>query len=281
MRLAGVILTVLLASAEWSGASAQSVDQQDSGRLGQPHRAATQAEWEQISPGELLCVDSRLRRNRRSVNKLIDRGIGPTDNRVAGIVSDCRTSVDAPNATAGPSFNCNVASQPDEQAICGKPELARLDRTVVQGYEHVLGSEGARVAKGIAEPLLRRRHDCGPDADCIKRVQLAAIAAFQERGAPVQVPAAAQVTARDNPVFVVNGIQLGSSVGVGSPDYNDYTCAPSQQYAGFTGCQRQAAERSRRRRIAEVGCISAHRRWHRGLHQPESRAGRHGRQRCA
>ena len=47
------------------------------------------------------------------------------------------------------------------------------------------------------------------------------------------------------------GMQLGNNVGIGSADYRDYTCAPTKQYSGFTGCQRQVAERSRRRRILE------------------------------
>ena len=192
MRLVRVILTVLLASAGWSGASAQSLERifQDIGRLGQPRRAAIRAEWEKISPGEILCVDNRLRRARRSVNTLIDRGIGPTDNRVTGIVSDCRagSDPDSSNVTATPSFNCLVATQPDELAICATPELARLDRAVVEGYERMLRTDGSGAAKSVAEPLLGRRHACGPDIDCIKRVQLTAIAAFQARGAPVQVP---------------------------------------------------------------------------------------------
>ncbi len=256
MRLAArVILAMLLASAGWSAASAQSLNQifQDIGRLGQPRRAAIRAEWGKISQGEVLCVDNRLRRARRSVNILIDRGIGPTDIRVSAIVSDCRADrdPDSANVTATPSFNCRAATQPDEMAICANPELARLDRAVVEGYEHVLGSDGNGAAKSVAEPLLRRRHACGPDIDCIKRVQLTAIAAFQARGAPVLVPAPAQVTARDKAAYSVAGMQLGNNVGVGSADYRDYTCAPSEQYAGFTGCQRQTAERSRRRRISE------------------------------
>ena len=255
MRLARVILTVLLASAGWGGASAQSLDRVFQGieRHGQPPRAAIRAEWEKISAGEILCVDDRLRRARRSVNLLIDRGIGPTDTRVSGIVSDCRTGADPDRSSlaATPSFNCRAATQPDEMAICATPELARLDRAVVEGYERMVGSDGGAAAKSVAEPFLRRRHACGAEVDCIKGVQLMAIAAFQARGAPAQVPAPAQGAGRDNAAYSVAGILLGSSVGVGSADYRDYTCAPARQYAGFTGCLRQTVERSRRRRVME------------------------------
>ena len=255
MSLARVILTVLLAFATSSDASAQGFERvfQDIGHLGRPRRAAIWAEWEKISPGEILCVDNRLRRARRSVNTLIDRGIGPTDNRVTAIVSDCRagSNPDGSNVTATPSFNCLGATRPDELSICATPELARLDRAVVEGYERMLRTDGSGAAKSVAEPLLGRRHACGTDIDCIKRVQLTAIAAFQARGAPVQVPAPAQVTPREKAAYSVAGIELGNNVGIGSADYRDYTCAPTRQYSGFTGCQRQMAERSRRRRILE------------------------------
>lgn len=45
-------------------------------------------------------------------------------------------------------------------------------------------------------------------------------------------------------------MQLGDNV-VGSRDYRELTCAPSRHYDGFTECQRQTAEHSRRRRISE------------------------------
>ena len=253
MQLARVILPVLLAFATSSGASAQSFERNfPNTDLVQSRRAAIRAEWEKLSPGEILCVDSRLRRARRSVNTLIDRGISPADNRVTGIISDCRAGGDPDNSNvaATPSFNCHVASQPDEVAICANPELARLDRAVVEGYERMLRTDGSRAAKSVAEPLLGRRHACGADIDCIKRVQLTAIAAFQARGAPAQVPAA-PANGREKAGYGVAGMQLGTNVGVGSADYRDYTCAPTKQYPGFIGCQRQLTERSRRRRIFE------------------------------
>lgn len=254
MRLARVILPILLAFATSSGASAQSFERifQDLGHLAQSQRAAVRAEWEKFSAGEIFCIDNRLRRARRSVNTLIDRGISPTDNRVTAIVDDCRvdSDPDTSNAAASPSFNCRTVSQPDEVAICATPELARLDRAVVEGYERMLRTDGRRAAKSVAEPLLGRRHACGADIDCIKRVQLEAIAAFQARGASVQAPAPAQSVGQEKAVYDVAGIQLGNNV-VGSADYRDYTCAPTTQYPGFTVCQRQLTERTRRRRILE------------------------------
>jgi xanthosine utilization system XapX-like protein len=65
--------------------------------------------------------------------------------------------------------------------------------------------------------------------------------------AQVQAPAPAQ--ARDKVSYGVAGLQLGSNV-IGSAEYREYSCAPTTQYAGFTGCQRRTTERSRRRRIS-------------------------------
>ena len=253
MRLARVVL-LFVAFATSSGALAQSLERifQDTAQLVQPRRAAIREEWEKLSPGEILCVDNQLRRARRSVNALIDRGISPTDNRVTGIVFECRAGGEpnSSNVAATPSFSCRTAGQPDEVAICATPELARLDRAVVEGYERMLRTDGSRAAKSVADPLLSRRHACGADIDCIKQVQLTAIAAFQARGAPVQVPAPSQATGPTKAVYGVAGMQLGTNV-VGSADYGDYNCAPTKQYPGFTGCQRQLTERSRRRRIFE------------------------------
>ena len=177
MRLAAKLILIGVLGLVGSGSATAQNLEEFFGGLGrqsqqQPRRAATQAEWERMSPGEILCIDNRLRRNRRSVNTLIDRGIGPSDNRVAGIVSDCRAATEAalPNNTAP--------------------------------------------------------------------------------AAPVAVPPA-PATPRDNAAYVINGLSLGGNVQVGSTNYLDYACAPSQHFAGFTACQRQTAERSRRRRISE------------------------------
>ena len=255
MRLACVILTIFLASAEWSGASAQNLDRnsEDIGRFGQPRRAEIRAEWEKISPGEILCIDQPAK-TRPQIRQCLDRPRHRPDRQPCRRHRQRLRAGRDPNSssfTATPSFNCRAATEPDEMAICATPELARLDRAVVEGYERMLGSDGNAAAKSLAEPLLHRRHACGPDIDCIKRVQLSAIAAFEARGAPDQVPAPGPATALKKAAYSVAGMQLGNNVGVGSSDYRDFTCAPVQQYPGFTGCQRQTAERSRRRRILE------------------------------
>jgi len=212
-------------------------------------RQSVQAQWEQMSPKSLLCVDARLRRTRQSVNRLIDRGVGPSDSRLARIVGECGAETPSSADTATPSFDCLAATHADEKTICENPELARLDRAVVQAYEDVLARRGSRVAKNISEPLLEQRHACGADSVCIKQTQLAAIGAFQERGASLPAPSASADNGRSEPAYAIDDIRLGSVV-AGNSRLSDFDCTPSRQYPGLTACRRQSTERSRRRRTS-------------------------------
>jgi hypothetical protein len=55
-------------------------------------------------------------------------------------------------------------------------------------------------------------------------------------------PAASQV-----PTYVVEGIALGSKVKADSSAYREYKCGPSDQFEGFTWCQRSRRDSERRR----------------------------------
>lgn len=46
--------------------------------------------------------------------------------------------------------------------------------------------------------------------------------------------------------FVVNDLGLGSQISTESAQYRDYRCGPSEQFDGFTWCQRSSQERGRR-----------------------------------
>jgi uncharacterized protein YecT (DUF1311 family) len=237
---AQIFFVCLLSLASVSNAMAQYSDQS--------RRQIVQAQWERLSPKELLCVDSRLRRARRSVNALIDQGISPTETRVARIVRDCSPYAAPDKDTVTPTFDCRAATYSDEKTICVNSELALLDRTVVEAYEDVLARKGSRIAKNISEPLLEQRHACETNVECIKQIQQTAIAAFQARGAPVQPPVPAAVGTAAAPVYAVDDIRLGSVVG--NPELRDFDCVASSQYPGLTACRRQTTERTRRRRMS-------------------------------
>lgn len=65
---------------------------------------------------------------------------------------------------------------------------------------------------------------------------------------PQQQPAAVQT--QGYPQYVVDGLYLGGRVQFGSPSYLEYGCRPSEQFAGFTFCQKQRLERERRGNFA-------------------------------
>ena len=112
--------------------------------LGAPQRssvqAATRSEWNRVSRPEIGCINDALRQHGARIETLIQRGVMPSDPRIASIRSDCQRS---------PS-----------------------------------GSK-----------------------------------------------------------YVVAGLSLGSRVQFDSSDYREYKCSPSEQFDGFTWCQKTRQER--------------------------------------
>jgi uncharacterized protein len=72
---------------------------------------------------------------------------------------------------AAQSFNCNLASKPDEVLICQRPQLAALDEQMSSLYFHLRNRlAGAALARLDAEQTawLRQRYGCGRDGGCIR-----------------------------------------------------------------------------------------------------------------
>jgi uncharacterized protein len=201
--------------------------------------AATQADWERLPNLEVACIDRTLRERGSSVNDLVRQGISPSDRRIAGFRGGCRDQANA----AGPSFDCRRARFADEVAICGDPELARLDRLIGDGYQVLLGRLGEAAARAIAAPLLASRRACSSDVGCIKNAQISTIQELQRRGAPITYVEPASVA---ESLYVVDGLRLGGHVVIGSPSYLEYRCNPSEQFTGLTWCQRRRQETSPR-----------------------------------
>ena len=103
-------------------------------------QAATQSEWNAISSSEIACIDDALRQQGGSVETLTQRGVMPSDPRIGGITSNCRSE---------------------------------------------LGRQGPSV-----------------------------------------------------PIYAVSGLAVGARVQFGSSAYRDYKCGPSDQFDGFTWCQK-------------------------------------------
>src|SRR5262245_6359557 len=66
------------------------------------------------------------------------------------------------------------------------------------------------------------------------------------RGATAQATARPTQQSRSVQVYSVAGLPLGSRVQFNSADYREYKCSPSEQFAGYTWCQKTRQERDRR-----------------------------------
>lgn len=209
--------------------------------------AATQADWERLPTSEVACLDGALRQHGSSINQIIRQGVSPSDPRMADMRGGCNQAT-----VSGPSFDCRRARSADERAICGDPGLARLDRTIGEGYQDLRTRIGEGAAQSLAAPLLAVRRACGADIDCIRSAQLSTIREFQQHGAAIAntEPAAAQTpfapASGSVSPYVVDGLQLGGHVTLGSAAYLAYSCNPSEQFTGLTWCQRNRQERAPR-----------------------------------
>lgn len=224
-------------------------------------RLAVQAEWERIPPAEVGCIDRQLQQQGSSINRVIASGVGPADSRIASVRSKCRSNPSVQVSGEGPSFNCGAASRPDEIAICSSSELSALDRVIATGFEGLRARYGDQNARSVLIPMLRERQTCGADAACIKRAQLTAVSAIQGRGVLVRLPE--QSASASPPIYTVDGLRLGGRVISDSTTYREYNCLPSEQYAGFTRCQRNRAETSARGGFNSTSTI---------LHSPDGSA---------
>ncbi len=63
------------------------------GMMQQAMRQAAQSEWRRLPPSELSCLDQALREHGVNVDALIDRGVVPSDPRLADLRSNCRGQV--------------------------------------------------------------------------------------------------------------------------------------------------------------------------------------------
>lgn len=215
---------------------------------------ATQAAWEKLPPSEIACVNRYLVRKGSSINAVVQQGIGPTDPRVFDARSECRDT--AAIGRRGPSFDCARASMPDERAVCSDEESSQLDNVMASGYAYLKGKYGEQTARAVGTPLLRARQSCGADLACVKQAQRNAIRDYQLRGAPVAIPEARNVNALPaRTVFTVDGLALGGKVAFESANYNEYRCGPSEQFDGFTWCQRGKTESSPRGQYSSSNSI--------------------------
>jgi hypothetical protein len=203
---------------------------------------STLTEWQKLPQNEVACVDQNLRQQGSSLQAAIQQGITPSDPRIAGAHAACGGQVAQQTIRHGPSFDCAKARLPDERAICSDAELSQLDILVASGYKYVRGHYGVKFADAIGVPLWRARQACGSDVTCIKQKQLTSIENYKTRGAPITAPASVASNAVGKSIYVVDGLALGGRIDFDGQSYRGYQCTPSEQFAGFTWCQKSGLE---------------------------------------
>src|SRR5262249_47749927 len=65
-----------------------------------------------------------------------------------------------------------------------------------------------------------------------------------------------QPTGSQRSVYAVGGVALGATVQSGSSGYREYKCAPSDQFDGFTWCQKTRKGKERWRRFNAIYSIA-------------------------
>ncbi|MBM7068733.1 lysozyme inhibitor LprI family protein [Actibacterium sp. 188UL27-1] len=79
----------------------------------------------------------------------------------------------APAAPINPSFDCRKAATGTEFAICGSPDIARMDRIMAQRYRSLRASMDRNAAQALQSSQrnwLNRRNRCGNDLNCLSVV---------------------------------------------------------------------------------------------------------------
>ncbi len=71
------------------------------------------------------------------------------------------------NQKVNPSFDCELAKRPEEQAICSDPELSRLDASLSQLYKKF---SGIRMVVEEQRAWLAARNKCGSDGRCLEKL---------------------------------------------------------------------------------------------------------------
>jgi uncharacterized protein len=142
----------------------------------------------------------------------------------------------------GPSFDCSKAAHPDEIMICERPELAELDMIVASGYGFLKARYGRPFADQIGIPTWRSRQACLADADCIRRRQIDAIAAYRAAGAPVSVPPWAFASSSSSNPSITSMTSPSVAAIERSPTSPAQTISPSLSDDGWGGPIRVALQ---------------------------------------
>ena len=114
--------------------------------------------------------------------------------------------------TASPSFDCALAGNATEKAICSSSELAQLDRQIAAAYAHARANGGGASLKQQQRHWISERNNCLNDVACIGdtiRMRLAALGAL----------APTMATSGDAPTTATTGDATTTLAGSDAYDY--------------------------------------------------------------
>jgi uncharacterized protein YecT (DUF1311 family) len=214
------------------------------------------SEWRRLPSTEFPCLDQALRQQGASVDALANRGVLPSDPRLAQLRSNCRNQiVQRPQ----PSFNCTQARSPDEVAICDSTRLSVLDQEMASLFSKQLAGLGERqqqLVRTEQQGWLRERMSCGDDADCLDESYEKCLGQLRSKlGGSEPLVSQPEPGARSPSIYVVDGLALGGQVRFESEAYKQYHCTQSDKFPGFTWCHKETTEKTKRGEIVSSNSI--------------------------
>jgi uncharacterized protein YecT (DUF1311 family) len=149
-----------------------------------------------------------------------------------------------------PSFSCNGKLLSTEAVICSDDDLASVDRQLASIYSTKLRSlpTGQQAELEASEKAwLAERNSCGTNKSCIRN-------AYQVRIRSIGGPSPSTSISQQSP-YVVDGLALGNPVRFGSEAYQQYHCAPSEKFPGFTWCHKEKTEKTKHGEVISSNSI--------------------------
>jgi putative oligomerization/nucleic acid binding protein len=118
-------------------------------------------------------------------------------------------------------------------SLAAQAEWKKLAQTELSCIDQKLQPQGSSVQRLIQQGI-------SPSAP-----QMAFVRSLCQSQLPIQVDQRASTVNQSN-LYVVDGLALGGQVKFDSDTYRSYSCVPSEQFAGFTWCQKKTSERVKR-----------------------------------
>jgi TPR repeat protein len=200
---------------------------------------ATQAEWRKLTQNEIACIDQMLHQRGTSVGSTIQQGIKPSDSRIADVRSFCETQIRGQAISTEQNGNSYffVANTTPPDAYLS----LRTQPTTASGQQI------KEMPNGTTVQVLQRRSDGWWFVRVIPSGEQGwALSGIGNRNWIVCCSNPAEATTVPKSVYSVDGLALAGHVRFDTAANREYHCSPSEQFSGFTWCQKSRVEREAR-----------------------------------